>query len=99
MDRFIKIISKVPEESSGEILNAILHCWAQQTLEQAIDAEIEQHVDQVSGRSKVILGIGNGQLPPSKIYTRGDIEVKRTRSQARGQEMLYQGFTSKILPT
>ena len=87
MGRCIKIKSRVPEESSGDVLTAILRRGAQQLLQQAIEAEIEQYMDQVNSSSEELLVIRNGYLPTRRIQTGiGDIEVRKPRCRPRGQE-------------
>ena len=87
MGECIKIKNKVPEQSSVDILTAILRRGAQQLLQQAIEAEIQQYMDQVNGGSKDPVVIRHGYLPARLIQTGiGNIEVKRPRCRPKGDK-------------
>lgn len=99
MGECIGIKGKGIVENSGDVLTAILRRGAQSLLQQAIEAEIDQYMDQVNGGIGERLVVRNGYLPPRAIQTGiGDIEVKRPRCRAKSQEAVGERFTSKILP-
>ena len=99
MGECIEIRGKVPAENSGDVLTAILRRGAQSLLQQAIEAEIEQYMDQVNGGIGERLVVRNGYLPARSIQTGiGNIEVKRPRCRAKSHDGVVERFTSKILP-
>ncbi len=60
MGECIGIRGKVPAENSGDVLTAILRRGAQSLLQQAIEAEIDQYMDQVNGGIGERLVVRNG---------------------------------------
>ncbi len=99
MGESIGIKGKVLAETSGDVLTEILRQGAKQLLQQAIEAEIEQYIDQVNGGSGERRLVRNGYLPARTIQTGiGDIEVKRPRCRTKSTDAPRERFTSKILP-
>ncbi|MCX6124705.1 MAG: hypothetical protein NTV34_08145 [Proteobacteria bacterium] len=90
----------MPSETSGDVLTAILRRGAQQLLQQAIEAEIDQYMDQVNGSFDERRVVRNGYLPARTIQSGiGDIEVKPAALSVEGstgsfRTLYHQDFTT-----
>lgn len=97
VDRFI-----VPAPACEDILTGLLKQGAQKMLAQAIEAEVEdwieehKHLCDEQGRRQVVR---NGRMPKRTITTGvGQVEVEQPRVHDRRPPQEAEKFTSKILP-
>jgi putative transposase len=97
VDRFI-----VPVPACEDMLTGLLKQGAQKMLAQAIEAEVEdwieehKHVCDAQGRRQVVR---NGRMPKRTILTGvGQVEVEQPRVHDRRPPAEAEKFTSKILP-
>jgi transposase-like protein len=97
VDRFI-----VPAPACEDILTGLLKQGAQKMLAQAIEAEVEdwieehKHLCDEQGRRQVVR---NGRMPKRTITTGvGQVEVEQPRVHDRRPPEEAEKFTSKILP-
>lgn len=95
-----KITMLPQQEASGDALHTILKQGAQQLLKQAVEAELQTLLEEVSslttedGKQAVVR---NGYLPQRTVQTGlGDIEVKVPKVRDRSGSGIK--FNSKLLP-
>lgn len=91
-----------PVESSRDVLSEILHAGARRMLIQAVQAEVDDHIQghahlvDDQGRRQVVR---NGYLPQREILTGlGPMSITQPRVHDRRPEDSRVRFTSKILP-
>jgi transposase-like protein len=99
MGKCIDIRREAPEESSRDILTAILRAGAQKMLQQAIEEEINAYITAVNGSTGETTIIRNGYLPERKIQSGiGDIKVNQPRCRNKTKDSSIAKFSSSILP-
>jgi len=99
MGKCIDIRRDAPEESSRDILTAILRAGAQKMLQQAIEEEINAYITAVNGSTGETTIIRNGYLPERKIQSGiGDIKVNQPRCRNKNKDSSVAKFSSSILP-
>lgn len=91
-----------PSQATKDVLTPILREGARQMLVAAIEAEVQEWVEQRAAHrdeSGHQLVVRNGFHPPRTIQSGiGDIEIRKPRAHDRRCDDQHEVFISKILP-